>query len=65
MTKLKEYLDKYGITVRAFARNCNCSAATIHKIINGKCCPRLDIAIAIEETTERQVTVYDLIRKKN
>ena len=65
MTKLKEYLDKYGIAIRAFARRCNCSSATIHKIINGDRSPSLEIAIAIEKTTEGCIKVYDLVKKKS
>jgi len=58
--QLKEYLDKYGITIRGFANRCGCTAPTIHNIINRKFDIRLGLALHIEKISNKEVTVYDL-----
>lgn len=59
--KLKEYIDKYGTPVALLARRCNLCVGTMHKIVRGVE-PGLRSAIAIQEATEGNVTLKDLLR---
>ena len=57
--QLREYLQKNGITVRAFARSIGRSETTIQNIMKGYNTD-LDTAITIEDATNRKVKCREL-----
>ena len=62
---LKEYREKYGIPRTVIARKVGVCPATIYHIENNTYPDmRLSVALLIEEVTEGNVTVYDLITEE-
>lgn len=57
--KLKEYLDKFGIPVTAFAKRTGMCGANVHRILQGNNM-RLDLAWNIVQFTKGAVSFGDL-----
>lgn len=62
--KLREYLDKYGIKIGAFAKRIGVSRNTITRALAGKSLS-LDVAMKIEKGTEKKVKCQDLLGSDN
>lgn len=58
---LKRYLAKQSIGVRAFARVCGVSAATIKRVRDSEVVPTRKTMTKIVRATRGQVTVHDLM----
>ena len=58
---LKAYLDDNTIGVRAFARRCGLSAATIKRVRDSEVVPSRSTMRKIVEATDGQVTVHDIM----
>lgn len=58
---LKAYLEDNAIGVRAFARQCGVSAATIKRVRDSEVVPSRSTMKKIVEATDAQVTVNDLM----
>jgi DNA-binding transcriptional regulator YdaS (Cro superfamily) len=64
--KLKQYLDKYGTPISAFARRAEISQVVVNDIVKEKKQDLyLSVALRIEDTTEGMVTCRELIPAKN
>jgi plasmid maintenance system antidote protein VapI len=61
--KLREYIDKYGINISAFARKIGVSRGTLTRILAGKPLT-LEVALKIEKGTEGKVTCQELMNGK-
>jgi len=61
---IEDYLKKYGITKRGFARRLIITESALHKIIAGINSPRTTTAQKIVELTNGEVTFEDLFKKK-
>lgn len=59
---LYEYLGKHRLSLKAFADQCGLSAPTILRARDGINMPSRRTLDAIVKTTNRQVTISDLIR---
>jgi DNA-binding transcriptional regulator YdaS (Cro superfamily) len=59
--KLKTYLTSEGIGVRAFARTCGVSAATIKRVRDSEVVPSRTTMTKIVTATGGLVTVHDLM----
>jgi transcriptional regulator with XRE-family HTH domain len=62
--KLKEYLSKHLISQHRFASLLGITHSHIGHIVNGRRAPSLFLAKQIEEVTNGEVSVYDLIDTK-
>lgn len=60
---LKTWVTKKCINVKAFSRKIGVCDGTLHRIINGRM-PSLRVAIAIQDATEDEVNVRDLLPDK-
>lgn len=58
---LGEYLDRNGLSLRAFARKCGVSASTIHRVRNGSVTPNRRLMTTIHRETGGLVSPLDLI----
>jgi DNA-binding transcriptional regulator YdaS (Cro superfamily) len=58
---LKDYLTTEAIGVRAFARRCDVSAATIKRVRDSEVVPSRNTMTKIVNATGGQVTVNDLM----
>jgi DNA-binding transcriptional regulator YdaS (Cro superfamily) len=58
---LKTYLTKEAIGVRAFARMCGVSAATIKRVRDSEVVPSRSTMTKIVSATGGQVTVHDMM----
>lgn len=59
---LREFLEKYNITQKAFALQVGVSRQSIVNYLVGRKMPRMDIARRIERATENRVRMDDLIK---
>jgi transcriptional regulator with XRE-family HTH domain len=59
--KLKAWLNKEGLSKTEFAKKVGITRHALYLYLKGKRQPRLDIALRIEEATNGEVTVKDLI----
>jgi DNA-binding transcriptional regulator YdaS (Cro superfamily) len=59
--ELKTYLSREGIGVRAFARTCGVSAATIKRVRDSEVVPSRTTMTKIVTATGGLVTVHDLM----
>jgi len=62
--KLQNWLKEKGFSKAEFARKIGVSRHALYLYLKGKRQPRLDIALRIEEATNGEVTVKDLIPHK-
>lgn len=62
--KLKEWLQREKIPVTQLARQLEVHSNTLYLILSGKRYPGYHLAKSIEEYTQREVTVDELVRKK-
>lgn len=60
LMELKEYIEEYGIDIRAFALKAGISDDTIYRIINHGHTPSRITARKISEITEGVVTIKEL-----
>lgn len=58
---LGDYLDRHGLSLRAFAKACGASASSIHRVRNGEVIPNRRLLEAIYRETGGLVTPADLI----
>lgn len=58
---LVEYLLKYRLSASEFAKKIGISATTIYRYTNYGSTPRLPIALLIEEATNKEVSVEELM----
>lgn len=56
---IEDYLKKYGITKRGFARRLEITESALHKIISGINSPRTTTAQEIVELTNSEVTFQE------
>ena len=61
--KLLEYLKKYRVTQRSFAKQVGVTEAYISQILNGLRSPSIRLAGKIEDKTEGNVTFKDLLEE--
>lgn len=61
---IEEYLSKYGMTKRGFAKRLGITESALHKIIAGTNSPRRATAQKIVELTNGEVTFEDLFKRK-
>lgn len=54
--KLRDYLDRYGITISTMARSLGMSRATISKLVNGKGRPSWRTAQRVQNYTQGEVS---------
>ena len=64
LMNIEDYLKKYAITKRGFARRLRITESALHKIIAGINSPRTTTAQNIVELTNGEVTFEDLFKKK-
>ncbi len=62
---LRQYLDQEKIPVTEMARRLLIHRNTMFMILNGQRRPSLELARKIEDMTHKQVTVDDLIPRKD
>ncbi len=62
--KLREYFDKYGIKISAFADRIGVSRNTITRALAGKPIS-LEVAMKIEKGTEKKVKCQELLESDN
>lgn len=56
MGNLQDYLKQNDSSVSSLARRVGCSASTISRAISGKRNPSFDLAMAVEDATNGQLT---------
>lgn len=61
---IEEYLSKYGMTKRGFARRLGVTESNLHKILSGKSYPTAKTAQKIVKLTNGEVTFEDLFKEK-
>ena len=59
---LKDYLIKKGIPIKDFGKTLNLSRPHIYALVRGGKKPSLELAVLIEEITEREVSPRDFCR---
>jgi DNA-binding XRE family transcriptional regulator len=64
MQKLREYLKKRHMKQKGFAQEVGISTATLHHLLKGNNLPSIATAIAIEEKTQKFISVYDWVKSK-
>ena len=62
---LREYLFRKRLTVKEFSETLDYTRTHLSQIINGNRRPSKRLAKAIEELTEGEVTIHELLKKKN
>lgn len=62
---LREYLFRNRIKISTFARSINYGRGYVTEIINGTKTPGKKLAKAIEEATNGQVTINEVLNKEN
>jgi plasmid maintenance system antidote protein VapI len=62
--RLKEYLDREGITITHFAERLDVVRNTVYALLNGTKTPSLDLAIKIQRITRNEVMPLDFIEHR-
>ena len=62
--KLKEYLEKTGISIARFARACDINENTMNTYVHEKAEPSLKNALKIEEMSHGAISLSELIVEK-
>lgn len=62
--KLKTYLKRRKMTLRAFAKKVGITSSAIHYYVTGQRTPQLGIALDIVKATDGEVTLRDLLDGK-
>ena len=61
--RLKEYLDKENLTIRAFASIVGISGCYVHNLLSGRKNPSLPLAKRINIVTKGKVSIEELLSK--
>jgi DNA-binding transcriptional regulator YdaS (Cro superfamily) len=59
--KLVDYLEKYSVNKKAFAKRIGISHVSFYRIVSGKQQATLKTALMIEQLTNGEVTCRDLL----
>jgi DNA-binding XRE family transcriptional regulator len=59
---LKDYLNKKGIKVSEFGHSLNLSRTHMYALVRGSKKPSLELAVLIEDLTEKEVTPRDFCK---
>lgn len=59
--KLKDYLEKYKIGVSEFAEKAKLKQSYTSLLVNGKRRPSPEVALMIEQATNKKVTIRELL----
>lgn len=62
--RLKEYLDREGITITRFAERLCVVRNTVYALINGTKMPSFDLAIKIQRITKNEVMPLDFAEQR-